>query len=82
MKKVIILPAAAKALRRHRAEAGRILEKIEAYAADPQALANNVKALSGSSAFRLRVGDYRAVFEETDAEIIVTKIGPRGSIYD
>lgn len=82
MKKVVILPAAAKALRRHRADAARLLRKIEAYAVDPAVMANNVKALSGSHAFRLRVGDYRIVFEETESEIIVTKIGPRGSIYN
>jgi mRNA interferase RelE/StbE len=82
MKRLVILPAAAKALRRHRAEAERILAKIEAYAADPASQANNVKALKGSTALRLRVGDFRVVFEESDAEIIVTRIGPRGSIYD
>lgn len=82
MKKVVILPAAAKSLRKYRADADRILCKIEAYAADPAALANNVKALSGGSGLRLRVGDYRVIFEETGTEIIVTKIGPRGSIYE
>jgi mRNA interferase RelE/StbE len=82
MKTVVILPAAAKALRKHRADAARLLRKIEAYATDPATMANNMKALSGSRAFRLRVGDYRIVFEETESEIIVTKIGPRGSIYD
>jgi mRNA interferase RelE/StbE len=82
MKTVIILPAAAKMLRRHRADAARLLEKIEAYAANPATLANNVKALSGSRAFRLRVGDYRVIFEETETDIVVTKIGPRGSVYD
>ena len=82
MKKVVILPAAAKALRKHRTDAARILEKIEAYAADPAAQANNVKRLQDSSALRLRVGDYRVVFEEGEAEIVVTKIGPRDSVYD
>lgn len=67
MKSVVILPAAAKALRKHKAEAGRILEKIDAYADNPSSLANNVKALSGSTAFRLRVGDFRVVFEERKA---------------
>jgi mRNA interferase RelE/StbE len=82
MKKVVILPAAAKALRKHRTDAARILDKIEAYAADPAAQANNVKKLQASDALRLRVGDYRVVFEESEAEIVVTKIGPRGSVYD
>lgn len=82
MKKVAILPSAAKSLRKYRADADRILSKIEAYAADPAAFSNNVKALSDGSGLRLRVGDYRIVFEETRAEVIVTKIGPRGSIYE
>jgi mRNA interferase RelE/StbE len=82
VKRVVILPAAAKSLRKHRMEADRILAKIGAYAADPPALANNVKALAGSTARRLRVGAYRVIFEETETEIIVTKIGPRGSVYD
>ena len=82
MKRLVILPAAAKALRRHRSEAERLLTKLEAYAADPASQANNVKALKGSTARRLRVGDFRIVFEETDAEIVVTRIGPRGSVYD
>jgi mRNA interferase RelE/StbE len=34
-----------------------IRSKIELYAADPAALANNVEALQGSSRLRLRVGD-------------------------
>jgi mRNA interferase RelE/StbE len=82
MNSVVILPAAAKALRKHRADAARLIAKIEAYAADPAAQANNLKALVGSTAFRLRVGDYRIVFEESATEIIVTKIGPRGSVYE
>jgi len=82
MKTVTLLPAAAKALRKHRAEAERILGKIEAYAVDPASQVNNVKALSGSVARRLRVGDFRVIFEEADTEIIVTRIGPRGSVYD
>ncbi|UCI29502.1 type II toxin-antitoxin system RelE family toxin [Mesorhizobium sp. B4-1-4] len=82
MKRVILLPLAAKALRKHRADAERILSKIETYAHDASTLANSVKALQESTALRLRVGDYRVIFEETDQEIIVTKIGPRGSVYD
>ena len=41
-----------------------------------------VAVRQGSSALRLRVGDYRVIFSETDTEIIVTGLGPRGSIYD
>jgi len=48
----------------------------------PRSLANKVKVLQGSTGLRLRVGEYRVIFEETDSEIIVTEIGPRGSFYD
>lgn len=82
MKTLVILPAAAKSLGKHRAEADRILEKLETLATDPTALANQVKALSGSGALRLRVGNFRVVFEEAESELIVTRIGPRGSVYD
>ncbi|HTV68575.1 MAG TPA: type II toxin-antitoxin system RelE/ParE family toxin [Rhizobiaceae bacterium] len=82
MKTVVILPGAAKFLRRNRTEAERIIGKIEAYAERPEAQANNVKRLTGSTALRLRVGDFRVIFEETGTEMIVTKIGPRGSVYD
>jgi mRNA interferase RelE/StbE len=82
MKRVVILPAAAKWLRRHRSQAARILAKIETYAENPAAQVNNVKALQGSTALRLRVGEFRVIFEEDAEEIIVTKIGPRGGVYD
>ncbi len=81
MKKVVILPAAAKALRKHRADAARIVAKINAYAADPESQVNNVKALQGSDELRLRAGNYRVIFVERAQEIIVSRIGPRGSIY-
>lgn len=82
MKKVVLLPVDAKALRRHRADAERILGKINAYAADPASQANNVKILQGSGELRLRVGDYRIIFTEREREIFVSRIGPRGSVYE
>lgn len=77
-----MLKSAASALRKHRNAATLIREKIDAYAADPASLANNVTELPGASLKRLRVGDFRVLFDETATEIVVTKIGPRGSIYD
>jgi mRNA-degrading endonuclease RelE of RelBE toxin-antitoxin system/DNA-binding XRE family transcriptional regulator len=81
MKAVIYLAPAQRALRRHKSEAARIMDKIDAYAANPTAFPK-VKALQGMSGKRLRVGDFRVLFEEDDATIIVTDIGPRGSVYD
>jgi mRNA interferase RelE/StbE len=82
MKRVILLKRAATALRKHRNVAPRLRDKIAAYAADPASLANSVTELRGSSLKRLRVGDFRILFEETATEIVVSRIGPRGSIYE
>lgn len=38
--------------------------------------------LSPISGPRFRVDDFRVVVEETEAEIVVTRIAPRGSAYD
>jgi mRNA interferase RelE/StbE len=51
--------------------------KSRPIAADPASFANNVTELRGSSLKRLRIGDFRVLFEETPSEIVVTKIGPR-----
>jgi mRNA interferase RelE/StbE len=52
------------------------------YAADPAAHANNVTPLIGAPLLRMRIGDFRAIFEETADTITVTKVRPRGSAYD
>lgn len=44
--------------------------------------ANNVKVLAGSRRMRLRVGDFRVIFEEDADVIVVLDIGPRGGIYE
>ena len=38
--------------------------------------------MQGRSDYRLRVGDYRVIFEETETAITVTAIGRRGDIYE
>lgn len=82
MKTVLYLRGAQEALRRHANVASRLRKAVRDYANDPAAHGNNVTRLVGSSAKRLRVGSYRVVFEETDTEIIVTRIAPRSSAYD
>jgi mRNA interferase RelE/StbE len=81
VKKVILLDPAVAAMRKHRNMAERVANKLKAYAENPASLANQVTELRGVPFKRLRVGDFRVLFEETDAEIIVSDIGPRGSIY-
>jgi mRNA interferase RelE/StbE len=72
---------AAKDLRRHGNMADRIRKAIKDYADDPKAHANNLDHMTGMPFKRLRVGDYRIIFEETATEIRVTKVGPRGGVY-
>ena len=62
-------------------DAKRIVSKIEQYAEDPMALQNQVKKLTNSIYFRLRVGDYRVIFSETGEVMKIEKIGNRGDVY-
>ena len=62
-------------------DAKRIVSKIEQYAEDPTALQNQVKKLTNSICFRLRVGNYRVIFSETGEVMKIEKIGNRGDIY-
>lgn len=62
-------------------ETARIRAKLRQYSDDPASQANNIKKLQGRDAYRLRVGDWRVIFDENDVVIDVIKIGPRGSIY-
>lgn len=68
--------------RMDRATSGRIRGKVAQLAADPAALANNVRVLKGSDLLRLRVGDWRVIYTETLVVIAVLRVAPRGSAYD
>ena len=82
MKEVVYKPLARKALRHMPANtARRIVGKIEAYATDPASQQNNVKALKGRDAIRLRVGDWRVIMQD-GVVLDIIDIGPRGDIYD
>ncbi|QPC43994.1 type II toxin-antitoxin system RelE/ParE family toxin [Kaustia mangrovi] len=60
----------------------QIIAKMDQYAADPAALANNVKPLKGGLGYRLRVGNYRVIFTVSEDTVRVLEVGPRGSIYE
>jgi mRNA interferase RelE/StbE len=55
------------------------MDKIDRYA---ETGAGDVKVLVGQPGKQLRIGDFRAILEETEMEIIVQAIRPRGEIYD
>jgi len=59
-----------------------IMRKIDEYAADPD-VGGNVIKMRGEDAYRMRVGDWRVIFERHDDVllILVLDIGSRGGIY-
>jgi mRNA interferase RelE/StbE len=82
VKTVRYTPEALKSLKRHSNVADRIRKALDEYATETGAHADSVTRLVGSNACRLRVGDFRVIFEESETDHIVTKIAPRGSMYD
>ena len=62
-------------------QAARIKSKISQYADDPASLANNVKRLQGIELMRLRVGDWRVIFDDDGHVLAILKIAIRGSAY-
>jgi len=81
MKKVTYRKAALKMLRRMPPKtAERIIGKIASYADDPGSQANNVMALVGVDAVRLRVGDWRVIMQD-GVVLDVLNIAARGSVY-
>ena len=64
-----------------RSIAKRIVEKIQLLEENP--FNKNVKKLVGHPFFRLRVGDYRVIYEIRNHElvILIIKIGHRKKIY-
>jgi len=66
-----------------RATAILICDKLRLLATAPYASNNNVKKLQGREGYRMRVGDWRVIYEIRDDQLIVLVlgIGPRGGIY-
>ena len=61
----------------------RIVAKIKEVAADPYAPNSNLTKLQGRDGYRLRVGDWRVIYELQDDRLVmlVLEVGPRGGIY-
>jgi mRNA interferase RelE/StbE len=61
----------------------RIVAKIKEVAADPYAPNNNLTKLQGRDSYRLRVGDWRVIYELQDDRLVmlVLDLGPRGGVY-
>lgn len=66
-----------------RTTAHLIRDKLRQLAVDPYAPNSNVTKLQGREGYRLRVGDWRVIYEIRDDRLIilVLDVGPRGGIY-
>ena len=51
---------------------------VEAISKLPQ---GDVKKLQGQESYRLRVGDYRVIFDKNGDILYIEKIGNRGQVY-
>lgn len=80
--KLVITPSAEKALTKlPKADAAAIRAKLAAYVADPAA-ATNVKQLVGRPLrYRLRHGDWRALFWIEDDVATVVEVKHRREVY-
>ena len=81
MYKVVTTKSFAKALSRLPVNwQKRIVEKIREVAAGRH---NNVTKLQGRDGYRLRIGDWRVIYELHDdrLELWALEVGPRGGIY-
>ena len=80
--KIIVEGRAEKELRKLPAAIRRrIVDAIDSLAHDPRPASS--RKMVGSSGFRMRVGDYRVIYEIKDeiVSIFVIKIGHRREIY-
>jgi len=61
----------------------KTLAKIREVAVNPYAPNNNLTKLQGRDGYRLRVGDWRVIYELQDDRLLmlVLEVGPRGEIY-
>jgi mRNA interferase RelE/StbE len=58
-----------------------ITAKLDAYAADPRSVAGSVSKLVGFPHLRMRVGDYRVIFDDKTLQVLVIEIDHRKDIY-
>jgi len=79
MKQIVYTSTAWRSLRKLPAKVRAQIEaKLQRYAECGE---GDVKTLTGSSHARLRSGDYRVIFGETDIAIQVMAVGHRRDIY-
>jgi mRNA interferase RelE/StbE len=65
-----------------RLDARRLRERLERIAADPNGPQPGAKAMVGmQGTFRVRQGDWRAIYAIRDGNVIVGQVGNRKEVY-
>jgi mRNA interferase RelE/StbE len=65
-----------------RADARRLRERLDRIAVDPSGPQPGVKAMAGMpGTFRVRQGDWRAIYTIKDGNVIVGHVGNRKEVY-
>jgi mRNA interferase RelE/StbE len=59
----------------------RIERALDQLAIDPLMLRNQIKRLKGDAAMRLRVGDWRVIFDFRRDEIVALAVAHRSEVY-
>jgi mRNA interferase RelE/StbE len=80
VKQVLFTPAALRQWMKLPADVrGRIDKRLKQYAEKGN---GDVKRLKGRTGNRLRIGDWRVIFDETRDTIVVAAVGHRREIYE
>lgn len=61
----------------------RVRDRLEQVASAPYAQHPNVTKLQGRDGYRLRIGDWRVLYDVQDEKLVVLvlKVAPRGEVY-
>ena len=84
MYEIFFTKKADRALRKMSRKTARLIrEKLDQLAQDPYTRNPNVTKLQGRPGYRLRVGDWRVIYELEDDRLVimVLKVAPRGGVY-
>jgi mRNA interferase RelE/StbE len=80
VKQILFTPAATRQWVRLAADIRRRIDvRLSEFSATGS---GDVKRLKGRAGCRLRIGDWRVIFDEKDEAIIVVAVGHRREIYD
>ena len=82
--KLIFSPAAAKALARApRTVAADLIAKLQTVAADPMGQHPWARRLTGHPGFRVRQGDWRAIYrlDHAAGDMVVDRVAKRDEVY-